>query len=85
MPTTLGTCIGNQMPERIQAGRYLPYTAYPVFKIPISQPGVLWAAFSTLSYQSDYGLLAPIEDEALIASYTELLIQALEREQAPEE
>lgn len=91
MPTTLGTFVGNHMPDRIQVGRYLPYTAYPVFKIPISQPGVPFrmAQHGQLSLlyhiESDYQQLAPIEDEVLISTYTELLIQAMEREQAPEE
>ncbi|CAN7745109.1 sulfatase [Paenibacillus sp. LjRoot56] len=91
MPTTFGTFIGSQMPDRIEVGRYLPYTTFPVYRIPFSQAGVPFkmAQHAQLSLlydiEIDHQQLSPIEDEALIKQYTELLIQAMEFEKAPED
>lgn len=91
MPTIFGAFVGNQFPDRVETGRYLSYTAYPVYRIPVSQPGTPFKIAQhgqrSLLYhiESDYGQMEPVEDEALLQSFKELLIQAMEREQAPEE
>jgi hypothetical protein len=91
MPTTFGSFLGVQIPGQIEVGRYLSHTAFPVYRIPVSQAGVPFkmAQHGQLSLlydiESDYKQLEPIEDEDLVNQYKELLIQAMELEKAPDE
>ncbi|MCS7461570.1 sulfatase [Paenibacillus doosanensis] len=91
MPTTFGSFLGASVPEQIETGRFLSYTAFPVYRIPVSQAGspfkIAQHGQRSLLYhiEADYRQAAPVEDEERIRSYTELLIRAMELEQAPEE
>ncbi|MGI2295996.1 sulfatase [Paenibacillus sp. GXUN7292] len=91
IPTTFGSYLGAGYEKHIETGRFLPYTEYPVFRIPISQPGVPFRIAQhgqqSLLYHIalDYGQQMPVEDFEKIAFYKALLIQAMENEQAPQE
>nr|WP_256455272.1 sulfatase [Cohnella sp. GbtcB17] len=91
MPTTFRSYLGGSAPERIEAGRFLPYTPYPVFKIPESTEGQTYArnrcVMDTRLYDlaQDEAQEHPIRDEALEARMIGLLKDAMRRAGAPEE
>lgn len=41
IPTTIRRVLGTEMPERIEMGRFLPRTQYPVYKIPCERIAVI--------------------------------------------
>lgn len=91
MPTKFRGFHGKDDPERIEAGRYLPHTRYPVFRIPASREGEPFAFLkhareSRLYHiERDYAQLSPIADTRLEAEYARKLAEAMRNVAAPAE
>lgn len=91
IPTTFRSYLGRIAPEQIEAGRFLPYTSYPVFKIPESTKGLKYArnqfVMKTRLYDlsKDEAQEHPLHDEAAEARMIELLINGMRQAGAPEE
>ncbi|GMK45944.1 sulfatase [Paenibacillus glycanilyticus] len=91
MPTTFRSYLGRVAPERIEAGRFLPYTAYPVFKIPESTQGVTYARNQFVMETRLYDLARdehqehPLQDDEAEARMIELLVAGMKQAGAPEE
>ncbi|WP_134698600.1 sulfatase [Ammoniphilus sp. YIM 78166] len=91
MPTSFRSFHGVVDPGKIEVGRFLSQTDYPVFRIPTSQEGSPFK-FSknfreSLLFQlsTDYAQVNPVQDKELQVFYEKRLIEAMEREQAPAE
>ncbi|WP_042225404.1 sulfatase [Oceanobacillus manasiensis] len=91
IPTSFRHFHGTQSPERIEAGRFLKHTNYPVFKIPFSEEGLPFTLAmhdqESLLYNinDDYLQKYPIEDKELNREYSNRLINAMKRFNAPAE
>lgn len=91
MPTTFRSYYGTGDPARIETGRFLSYTNYPVFRFPYSQEGrpfmQLKHARESLLFniREDYDQLAPIRNAELEAFYAARLKEAMRAESAPAE
>ena len=95
-PTTIRRVLGVECPEKIEMGRYFKRTQYPLFRIPITKPGIIDQSDEPLKEVletklfdicADYGQtknLAGVDSE-LEARYIELLSQALDAYDAPQE
>ncbi len=76
---------------RIEVGRYLPYTAHPVYKVPVSRVWMdrLYKEYSSenrlYDLESDYGQLHNLAGGELEAEYAGLLIRKMREAGAPEE
>ncbi|MDJ1122526.1 sulfatase [Olsenella sp. YH-ols2217] len=96
MPTTIRRVLGTDNPGAIECGRFLPRTDYPVFKVPVTKPGIIDQSDDPLREVSktrlfdlavDYGELDdlaggndPAEDRMV-----GLLLRALDENDAPPE
>jgi hypothetical protein len=91
MPTFFRSFHGALTPDRIETGRFLPYTDYPVFRFPTSEAGKPFRFANNFRESllfhiaSDYGQLEPLQDRELESFYEDRLIEAMKREQAPAE
>lgn len=91
MPTSFRNFLGAAAPDRIEAGRFLPYTEFPVFRIPVSQAGSTFRLSQHVresllfNITSDYAQLEPVNDKKLEDHYAAILIDAIKSEQAPAE
>lgn len=91
MPTTFRSFLGRQGMESIEAGRFLPYTRYPVFRLPVSVPGEPYANnrrvldTKLFDIRTDHGQAAPLRDKAQEARMLSLLVAAMREAEAPEE
>lgn len=94
--TTIRRVLSVECPEKIEMGRYFKRTQYPLFRIPITKPGIIDQSDEPLKEVletklfdicADYGQtknLAGVDSE-LEARYIELLSQALDAYDAPQE
>jgi arylsulfatase A-like enzyme len=100
MPTTIGHYFGIDHivdPAKIEAGRFLKWTDYPVFKIPggnirmndqtqnFNLPGEHIRNNLLFDLRTDYAQQQPIRDEALERRFMELLRKALVQHDSPDE
>lgn len=91
MPTTFRSYLGRAEPERIEAGRFLPYTNFPVFKIPESTAGKVYArnrfVLESRLYdlENDEAQEHPMQNEAAEARMVGLLVEAMRQAEAPPE
>ncbi|MDD9268204.1 sulfatase [Paenibacillus sp. GCM10023248] len=91
MPTTFRTYLGRAEPDQVEAGRYLPYTAYPVFKIPESREGIPSArnqfvmATQLFDLHSDAAQQEPLQDKDAERRMKDLLVTAMKQAGAPQE
>ena len=47
-PTTIRRVLGVECPEKIEMGRYFKRTQYPLFRIPITKPGIIDQSLSLI-------------------------------------
>ncbi|MFZ7946353.1 sulfatase [Neobacillus sp. 19] len=100
MPTTLKQSFNSDLIKdlkKIEAGRFLKWTEYPVFKIPsneisisdvsqrFSQRGEHIGENMLFDLEKDYKQNKPIKDLMLEKKYIEMLSRALTESDAPEE
>lgn len=90
-PTTLLRFLAHTNRESIEMGRYLPYTDFPVYKIPAPFPighfkSSKYVRESLLfDYVNDPEQAHPIQDPAIEALMIEKLVQLMQWAGAPEE
>ena len=91
MPTTLMKFIGSDVTGQIEMGRYLRYTDFPVYKIPIDFPiGHLRSREHIresllFNCDEDYYQTRPIDDDEIEADMIAKLVRMMEWAQAPGE
>lgn len=94
IPTTIRKYLGKGIEEKIEIGRFLKRTNYPVYKIPIENPSIIDNVVDGISYTKenmlfniveDYLQTKPIKDEALENKYIKLLMKGLKEMESPGE
>lgn len=91
MPTTFRAYLDAERREDIEAGRFLAYTDYPVFRFPESTTGKPYARNRNVlrsllfDMESDYAQLHPIRNGELEAMMTKKLIAAMSEADSPQE
>ncbi|MGG4044331.1 sulfatase [Paenibacillus favisporus] len=91
MPTTFRSFLGKEQPQNIEAGRFLPYTEYPVFRFPVSSEGQNYGGthqvMQTMLFdiQKDYNQETPLQDQEIEAKMIDLLKQEMQRLDSPQE
>lgn len=100
IPTTIRRYLGVENPEAIEAGRFLPRTAYPVFKVPVEKPGIIDQSDDALkevadsrlfdlavdyAQEDDLTLRDDPEAKAAENAMVDLLLAAMDAAEAPEE
>lgn len=91
MPTTFRRYVGQEQPERIEFGRFLKYTDYPVLRIPEAQPGVehpglrMVKSSQLFDISADYAQLKPLQDDALERELSIRMKEAILAADGPEE
>jgi arylsulfatase A-like enzyme len=89
MPTTFRSYIGINDAALIEAGRYLPRTDFPVFRIPLSRKGEPFSGTRQVresllfNIKQDYAQQYPIHDEAVKQRMTQLLRECMSKADAP--
>lgn len=92
--STIREYLGQENPQSIEVDRYFDRTDYPIFKVPIDQPGITKGLGDVSKYIKDDKLfniledpeqLNNIEDENLREKYKEKLVELLEYHDAPED
>ncbi len=86
MPTTMREYIGVKNADEIECGRFLPYTNFPVYKIPENKINNKYIK-ETLLFDMDYDSKQenPIKDSEVETKMTELLKNLLNEYEAPKE
>ena len=91
-PTTLLKFLGPDVADEIEMGRYLPYTNFPVYKIPGYFP--IGGHFKSTKYirdtllfdrDSDYFQEKPIKDEEIEKSMASKMVKLMLEADSPEE
>ncbi|KRE58317.1 sulfatase [Paenibacillus sp. Soil750] len=91
MPTTFRSYLGKGNVESIEMGRYLPYTRYPLYKIPVSMKDKPYSGnklvMKTELYDitKDYEQQQAIEDTEREAYMIRLLVEGMRHADAPQE
>lgn len=91
IPTTLGRYMGEEYAEQIKMGRFLPYTKYPVYKIPVKEDRDWWGDLEPVmqsllfNITEDYAQENPIKDGKHEQQMCEKLIAGMKEAQAPKE
>lgn len=86
IPTTLWRFIGRDNPSAISMGRYLEYTDYPVYRIPMPKSRPQEVADSLLfDLNNDYAQEHPVQSAELEGQLVEQLRAALAQHQSPQE
>jgi len=93
MPTSIWHYLyfGEEHAETIEMGRYLPYTKYPVYRFPVTNPmgygGRIEFVIESELYDisTDYEQSKPIKDQKLEEEMCQKLIKAMEEAQTPKE
>ena len=89
MPTTLGRYLGEEYADQMEMGRFLPYTRYPVYKIPVlSQADILGDISFVMEsrlfdVEEDYAQEHPMDDEVQEELMCQKLIRAMEEADSP--
>lgn len=91
IPTTLGRFFGEDYAEEMEMGRYLPYTNYPVYRIPLHMPEDCMGEISFVrdsllfDLQNDYAQNFPVKDRETEEKMIQKLLAGMQEAQAPEE
>lgn len=91
IPSTLGKYLGTEHAGEIQTGRFLPYTDYPVYKIPAREESDWWGDLAFVrnsllfDLQNDYLQEHPVKDSVLEEEMCKKLAAGMREAQAPEE
>lgn len=91
MPTTIWRYYGEEYALDMEMGRYLPYTNYPVYRIPINKESDISGPIKYImqselyDIQADYLQLKPIIDINLTEKMRYLLVRAMIEHQSPAE
>lgn len=91
VPTTLWSFLGRGKEDQIEMGRFLEYTDYPVYKIPVTAEGredrSIQHIRDTLLFdlKNDYNQRNPVEDPEIEKRMAAKLKAALQKAGAPEE
>ena len=91
IPTTLWRYMGKSCMDKIEMGRFLSYTDFPVFKIPRTQKdnimGDIMNVRNSLLFDNkiDYQQQHPLNDQKLETRMIKKLIKAMKNAQAPSE
>ncbi len=91
MPATLGRYYGEEYADVMEMGRYLPYTNYPVYRIPPIQEadymGRLGDIMETVLFDTkeDPRQNHPVKNKELEKRMCEMLIEGMKEAEAPEE
>lgn len=91
IPTSLGRYFGEEYAAEIEMGRFLPYTDYPVYKIPATGDRDWWGDICYVresllfDLQEDYGQEHPIKDKKLEENMCRKLAAGMEEAQTPRE
>lgn len=89
IPTTFRSYLGNQVQELIETGRFLPYTRFPLFKLPVSRQGESYATNSQVmetklyDLSKDYQQQHSILDAELEARMIRLLKESMHEANTP--
>lgn len=98
VPTTLHGFLGTDAPDKIEMGRYLKYTDYPVYKIPMAFKGRKYDnvryVYESLKYVSDtllfdiekdYGQNQPLHDKETEEAMIKKLVKEMADADSPKE
>jgi hypothetical protein len=97
MPTTSLKYLGRNCTDRIEMGRFLDYTDYPVFRIPKNEnsekrnlswnPEDISSILESFVYdlEEDYGQQSPVKDSRIEGMLKTKLIRAMKEALAPNE
>ena len=91
IPSTVWRYFGEEYAEEIEMGRYLSYTRYPVYKIPIKKPedysgDIAFVSESQLfDQEKDYYQMHPLKDEKLEMIMCKKLVRGMKEAEAPQE
>ncbi|MFS0724943.1 sulfatase [Paenibacillus sp. 1P07SE] len=91
VPTTFRAYMGREAPEQIETGRFLPFTSWPVFRIPHTRPGITHdrsrevMQSQLFDIREDYEQQSPISDAALERRMTTKMVGLMREMQAPVE
>ena len=91
MPSTCWRYFDERYAERIEMGRFLPYTRYPVYRMPVLSPDdylgdIRYVSESLLfDIRTDYEQKDPIHDADMEEEMIKKLTEGMKEAQAPEE
>ena len=91
IPSTIWRYFGEDYADDMEMGRYLPYTNYPVFRIPVMQARDIYGDISYVmkseiyDIQNDYAQEHPISDSDLEQDMCCKLIKAMVASDSPKE
>lgn len=91
MPTTLRRFYGEEYAAQMEMGRFLPYTNYPVYKIPVFGEADCWGNIDYVmdsllfNISEDERQMHPIQDTQLEAKMCHKLVKGMRQAQAPAE
>jgi hypothetical protein len=91
IPTSFRTFLGGDKTNQLEIGKFLPYTDFPVYKIPNSEEGAAFHFYKNVkesflfNISEDYEQLEPIDDKELESFYINRLAEEMKHEGAPEE
>ena len=79
--------LGRENPEATEMGRFLPYTNYPVYKVPyLVRNNLKVKKVSQLfDIESDYAQLNPLDDQVLIQKMRGVLMEMLKNHDSPKD
>lgn len=91
MPSTCWRYFDERYAERMEMGRFLPYTRYPVYRIPALYPedysGNIELVMQSLLFdlETDYAQLHPLKEREIETDICRKLTAGMREAQAPEE
>lgn len=96
MPTTIRSCLGIGYEHEITMGRYFKRTDYPLYRFPVKKIAVIDQSNDPLkevgesklfNIKEDYGQATNLidQDPSLVLQFKELLVEALDTYEAPQE
>lgn len=90
LPTTLWSYMGLDCMNEIETGRFLPYTDFPVYKIPMHGKDYMGSRrfineSQLFDIKNDFYQTKPLDDPALERRIEEMLVTAMKRAGAPSE
>lgn len=89
IPTTIWRYYGNEYADSIEMGRFLPYTNYPVYRIPTKNNEDIYGDIKYVlenelyDIETDYSQQHPISDENLESLLCKKLISCMENAECP--
>lgn len=91
IPTTLNRFYGEKYASQMEMGRFLPYTDYPVYRIPVFGEEDYWGSIDYVTdsllfdIEADEKQMFPVRDERTEAKMYERLIAGMKEAQSPPE